>query len=277
MPDYLSYSSLSTYKTCGEQWRLGRVVGLPDLPGVYHAGGTGVHWSTEADDWRTLGSASGVVDFNENFDKAMDEQEAETGTTRDQWKVAGRKPNVEDIAWWRRNGPSYVASWRRWMNNLGWTIWVTPDGEPAIELGMDEPIGDVPSHGFIDRVLVTPEGDLVVVDLKTGKPPKDQVQLATYAHYINSRYGVNCHHGGYWMARGGILTGKHDLTPLMHGRLEYEYSQVWRAVEQEIFPATPSGLCANWCPFNKYCYSYNPGSPEAESVSPFRITEENIA
>jgi putative RecB family exonuclease len=269
MPEYLSYSGLSSYNTCGEQYRLDRIVGLPDLPGVYHAGGTAVHLATAAKDWATLGSTDPVLSFNEYFNQAMEEQEQETGTTRDQWKVAGRKPNVEDIPWWRLNGGSFVASWGRWFNNTGWTTWITPDGEPAIELGMEEPIGDVPSHGFIDRVLVDDQGELVVVDLKTGKPPKDRLQLATYASYINSRYGVNCTRGGYWMARGGILTGKHDLSPLLDGRLEYEYSQAWKGIENEIFPAKPSGLCANWCPFNKYCYSYSPGSPEAASVSPF--------
>ena len=134
-------------------------------------------------------------------------------------------------------------------------IWVTPDGEPAIELEVNSKFGDVPSLGFIDRILcevANPEVPYMVVDIKNGKPPKDKKQLATYADARQQR-GWDETRGGYFMTKGCILTGVHDLTPLMGDQLHYEYEQAWRGIKNEVFPARPSGLCANWCGVSKYC------------------------
>ena len=55
------------------------------------------------------------------------------------------------------------------------------------------------------------------------------------------------------MTRGGILTGLHDLTPYLGGMLEYEFSQAWRGIKNEVFQATPNGLCKQHCGVAKYC------------------------
>lgn len=280
MIQHLSYSGLSTYRTCGEQFRLTKIEELGSgAPGWYNAGGTGVHYATEAKDFASFGSTTeGREDwtFDDYFDLAIEEAEESSGVDRTHWKTAGRKskalPNGEDEQWWRTNGPSFVASWSRWLTNSPYVVWVTPDGQPAIELQYEVMIGEVPNRGTIDRVLESPDGTLVVVDLKTGKPPKDQTQLATYAHYLRSR-GWDVSRGGYWMARDGILTGEHNLLPLLGDRLIYDYDQVWRAVDQAIFPATPSGLCANHCEVAQFCYAG--GKLTDPSHVPF-LKEENV-
>jgi hypothetical protein len=109
-----------------------------------------------------------------------------------------------------------------------------------------------------------------VVDYKSGKPPRTKEQLAGYARSVEDRWPtVVVSHGGYFMVKGGILTGWHDLTA-EKDMLDHEYSQVAEGIRADIFPAKPSGLCKNYCAVNKYCHSFNPGSPEAASVDPRR-------
>lgn len=274
---HLSYSGLSTYRTCSEQFRLEKVEGLGGgAPGWYNCGGSAVHAMTEAEDWTCYtGEAHGKT-FNDFFDEELELAEEESGLHRSEFKAAGRKtkaaPHGEGEAWWRFNGPSMVASWNRWLANFPGTIWVTPEGVQAIELEYTFMIGDVPNKGVIDRILELADGTLLVVDLKTGKPPKDTLQLGTYAAYCQSQ-GWPVNRGGYWMARDGILTGMHDLATVTGARLDYEYDQAWRGIHAGIFPASPSGLCNGWCPVAKFCYagghlsdpSHIPFSVEASS------------
>lgn len=254
---YLSYSSMNQHTTCAEQWRLERKVGLPSTPGVYHAGGSAFHKMTEDLDLESLGGEKVTKTFSEYFDEAIVEQETTTGVAKELWKTAGTKAVPEDETWWRQQGAGMVISWVNWRNKAPMDIWVTPDGEPAVELAVTPTFGDVPSRGFVDIVmdLRASPGTLVVIDKKTGKPPKSNVQLATYAQAISDRYGVDCHHGAYYMARGSVLTGLTDLSGMMGGSLNYRYEQTATAIKNDVFPARPSGLCRNWCDVSKYCFA----------------------
>jgi len=47
---HLSYSQLETFLSCGEKYRLSRIVGVPEEPAWYLIGGSAVHEATEAYD-----------------------------------------------------------------------------------------------------------------------------------------------------------------------------------------------------------------------------------
>ena len=114
-------------------------------------------------------------------------------------------PNKEDQGWWLQHGPPMVDRWIEWRSNSGWDFWVTPDGQPAIELGLMVDMADVPVKMGIDRVMVTPEGKIVVLDLKSGsRTPQSDLQLAFYAAGLDLVYGIRPSHGTYWMARTGM-------------------------------------------------------------------------
>jgi putative RecB family exonuclease len=260
----LSYSAFKQYRTCPEQYRLDRVVGLDDRPGWYNAGGTAVHHMTEDNDWASLGAPVKEHEgwtYKDYLELAVVEEEKSSGFPRASFKTAGRKtkalPNGEDERWWLNEGPSMVRRWDVWRDKVPFDIWVTPDGEPAIEIQFSMEHGDdVLTPGTIDRVFQSREtGKLIVVDLKSGKPPKENVQLATYAEALTRRYSVECSIGGYWMARDGLLTGMHVLTQDMGAKLDYEFDTVAKAIRADIFPATPSGLCKNHCEMARFCYA----------------------
>lgn len=47
LPEHVSYSSFTTYLSCGYQYYLGRLLQLPEEPSVWSAGGRAFHTATE--------------------------------------------------------------------------------------------------------------------------------------------------------------------------------------------------------------------------------------
>ena len=115
-------------------------------------------------------------------------------------RVGGRatkaNPDKEDSRWWNATGPEWVEQYIKWRkNNSNWKIWVTPDGEPAIELGIIIKIADVDVKMVVDRVFEV-DGQLVVVDLKTSpRTPSNTLQLGFYKIGLEKAYDVKIAYG----------------------------------------------------------------------------------
>ena len=54
IPLYISYSGMTTYQKCPQQFKLGRVDKVSESKAYYFAGGSAVHSATEAIDWQLL-------------------------------------------------------------------------------------------------------------------------------------------------------------------------------------------------------------------------------
>lgn len=50
MPAHLSYSQFDTFLSCGEKYRLTKIVEVPEKPAWFLIGGTAVHEATEVYD-----------------------------------------------------------------------------------------------------------------------------------------------------------------------------------------------------------------------------------
>jgi hypothetical protein len=148
--------------------------------------------------------------------KQYSEQFERYGIEDSKWKAAGRvtkaNPNKEDGKWWEANGEKMVDNWIAWRNGQsGWVLW-DYNGTPAVELSVNPVWNDVQVQMHIDRVMVTPDGELVVLDIKTGsRTPTSDLQLAFYAAGMEEVLGVRPKWGAYWMAREGITSQLIDL------------------------------------------------------------------
>jgi hypothetical protein len=146
----------------------------------------------------------------------MREQEKFSGQSADVWRAGGRatkdNPDKENGKWWAVSGREMLQRWVDWRNGShGWKIWRN-EGIPAIELGLIVNFGDVPVKMHIDRVMVTPAGELVILDLKTGqRTPSSDLQLAFYAVGMELALGIRPQYGTYWMARSGTTSALVDL------------------------------------------------------------------
>lgn len=199
--------------------------------------------------------------FADAFDaEILDTVEEHPDTHR--WSAAGRGkrknlPDGEDGAWWRANGPGMVDNWIRWRSKHGWRIWATPSGDPAIELSQEftTPAGRL-IKGFIDRVMVTQEKDLVIVDLKSGaRSPDSDLQLAFYRYCLYNTFGVDIRKGAYWMARTGEMTEVYNLTRITPALMNLYLARLDLAIDQEIFIPHISIRCRA-CSQRDYCLAY---------------------
>src|SRR5690606_138378 len=110
MTENLSFSQLNTYSRCPEQYRLERVVRVPQTPSWAMIGGSAVHTATERRDLLEHGvEPDGSLDFETILEEETRDREEHSGMGRDKFRASGRSskawPNREDEGWWLHHGP----------------------------------------------------------------------------------------------------------------------------------------------------------------------------
>jgi len=164
-----------------------------------------------------------------------------------------RKP--EDKAWWYTNGLEMLKKYQSWRQESDWKIWTAPDGQPAIELNMMINFGTVPVKMALDRIMQLPDGELVVLDLKTGsRTPSTTLQLGFYSVGIELTYGVKPKYGSYWMARKGEPTPVVDLSWYTSDRLIRLAEMFNRARYEGLF--VPNISNCSLCGYTAHCEWY---------------------
>lgn len=162
-------------------------------------------------------------------------------------------PDGENAEWWYDNGKKFLQSWINWRENCGWEIWTTPQGVPAIELMLEIETGGINLKGAIDRVFITPENELIVLDLKTGlRTPQSDLQLQIYACMIERVIGVRPDYGVYWMARQGGTSVPIKLDKFTLQKLDEMVNLFKIARENNIF--LPNFESCKMCSVQEYCY-----------------------
>jgi hypothetical protein len=200
------------------------------------------------------------------FRKSMEQEVAafpEGRTPRAGGRPTKAMPNGEDYAWWMNNGPAYVQSWITWrQNNPSLHILTMEDGTPAIELDVrvDIEVGDelIQLKGFIDRVFVDANtGEVLIVDLKTGKTTPAPMQLAFYRRALKAAYGIDAPYGAYWMAREGSLSAIHNLAPYTDEMVDFWVAKTYAGIQSGIFLPHVTSMCRG-CGVRTHCYVHNP-------------------
>jgi RecB family exonuclease len=131
-------------------------------------------------------------------------------------------------------------------------------------------------RGVIDRVDRRPDGDVVVLDYKTGKVRDDydeldddpvvrgtRVQLALYAEAVRQQHGAERPAAHYWFATsdGEFADRGYDYTAERASRFREVVGLAVDNIENGVFPARPGEFdlfrgtnenCA-WCDFDRVC------------------------
>lgn len=172
-------------------------------------------------------------------------------------KPTKANPNGEDEKWWLERGPQMVDAYETWRDSNGYRIWVTPAGDPAIELELTVDVGATkPVKMVIDRVFVNPLGQLALVDLKSGaRSPASDMQLGFYRVGILVNLGVRVDQGNYYDARKGELTGTVSLTRYTPGLIGHWMREFEKAKESGIYIPNLSSWCRS-CGMRDYCAAY---------------------
>lgn len=277
MRAHRSHSQLNNYLHCGHQYYLTRVRRYKEQPSVWLAGGKAFHTATEFLDHSIFefGIPEDVSVIELFEDKFTDAFEGELDIIRadfpdeSTWRRAGRvtkdKPNKEDVLWWQSAGRKMIADYIAWWieNRETWEIATMPDGTPAIEIEVTQPLGGVPLRGYIDRLLRSKvDRRLVVTDLKSGsRTPASPMQLATYSVQAEPLMGGEQILWGAWYdARKGFLGEPINLSKWTEGLLGKVYGDLDRAIGSGVFLPNIDDHCKG-CGVAKFCV-YNGGREE---------------
>ena len=204
--------------------------------------------------------ALGVDAFNVSFNEEIAKGEGKV------FRAGGRPtkamPNGEDEGWWRANAPAMIQSWISWRaQNPNLHVW-TVDGVPAIELQVRAEVDladgtKVALKGFIDRVFIDSDtGQLLIVDLKSGKNAPAPLQLGFYKRALHATFGVDVQFGAYWMARTGTLSTVEDLDAFSDEVIDYWIRNTYEGIRQGIFLPHVTALCKG-CGVRPHCYVFN--------------------
>lgn len=268
---HLSHSAVSKYAECGEKFRLSRVYGLDTDTWWTTIMGTAVHYVTEQYDRASAGvhlltDETRPEDFHAVFQREVDKQERLGVEIKASGKITksickSGSPTKKDRAWCEKYGPEYIASWIAWRRSKNFKIAFLPDGL-GIEYKINSSLGGVPFVGYIDRVFETPDGELLVVDLKTGMVSPD-VQLKTYAALLRLQ-GVDVSRASFWKAVEGEETPWVNTPASGDAGVAALVSRAAHGIEAGVFVPNVSHYCGS-CSVADYCVAQ--GGKHAGDVS----------
>ena len=197
--------------------------------------------------------------WEESFQEQIAEVQEKSGTNPVDWRKGGRatkaNPDKEDGNWWSENGKKMFFDFINAWQESGLEIWQTPQGLPGVEIGFNNMFGEVPIKAFADLIAVTPTGELVVVDFKTGNyTPDSSMQLGVYACCMEMTFGVRPSKGYFYSARKAQFEEVGGLDRWSVPVMTEMFTQFQRGLDAEIF--LPNiGMSCGTCGVKEYCYA----------------------
>jgi putative RecB family exonuclease len=230
--------------------RLSRIDRVPQRTATWFIQGTSVHTAVAAYErtGRTLSEEDTVNLYEVAWDQEMGEALLQF-PDKSKWTVGGRKKWETDADSRRKNGREQVQGYIA-NNNLDSPLkpFEIVDGEYAVEQGFllswEFPDVIIDVLGYIDLIMVDPEGELLVRDLKTGAhEPEDPYQLATYALGAEPIVGTRPGWGDWWMAKGNAASAPMDLTQFSEEDIRSWYYQLHQGISNGVFLGNPGDAC----------------------------------
>lgn len=198
--------------------------------------------------------------WDECFAEAVDSEVASSGISETKWRAGGRAskeyPNKEDATWWNRNGYTMLQQFVDWWNaNNDWYVWETPSGQLGVELALFSDFNGIPVRAFADLVCYDNNGELAVVDFKTGSGmPVTGMQLGLYATLVEILFGVRPTAGYFYDARKGVMCKVDDVHRWTKPVFDHLFGKFAIAIEHEIFLPNVGMMCSS-CGVRNYCYA----------------------
>lgn len=243
----------------------------PRSVSLWTAVGTAVHEATERFDRMELmgqerAFSAGFV-WERLFEAQIDKLRA-AEPNQYNWRFSPSEP----LEVWSTLGPQLVQSWVDWRKRSPYTVWITPDGVPAIELDVSGMLPGCPVEikGYVDVVMHDPVFDqLIIIDKKTSKkPPAEVAQFATYAALLEVKYGKRARLGAAFMNRRGTLATPFDLDGVTPESVGAVFGEAWEQIQAGDFTATPGRACY-LCDTSSSCAVKNgPFAPRYDPASP---------
>ena len=253
----LSPSRAADFKTCPLMYRFRCIDRLPETPSRVATRGTLVH--------AVLESLFDLPATNRTL-------EAARALLPEAWvRVREQEPENDALFADDADGSEFTA----WMSSAAellanyFTLEDPRRFEPAAREELVEVVVEgVRLRGFVDRLDVSPAGDLRVVDYKTGASPREAFegkalfQMKFYALVLWRTRGVVPRQLRLmYLADSDTLSYSPDAEELL--RFERTLMAIWRAIQRAVqtgdFRPNPGRLC-EWCDHRALCPAFG-GTP----------------
>jgi len=259
-PRSLSPSKLSAFRNCALAFRFTAIERLHDPSTVATVKGTLVHTALEQLFWNHVQGTRSPVAASVELDRAWVAIQDD-----DDYRSLGL--GVDEAGAFRSDAEQLVANYFM----LEDPDEVTPVG---IELMLEARLGNVRLRGILDRLDRTPDGELIVIDYKTGKAPPPAYQqsrltgVQLYALLCQEVLGqrpiqVKLLH----LKEPTVITAEPSAQGLQGQRIKTE--AVWTAIEQacrdEDFQPKTGPLC-RFCRFQEFCPAFG-GDPSLAAAA----------
>ena len=267
----LSPSRASQFKTCPKQFKFSNVDKIKEPTTLVQAKGTTIHQALE--DLYNLPSKDRTSEvLYDLFRKAW-------SNVRGNDEHINLFNSIEEEREWGQEGLNLLHNYLKLENPqtlepLEQERWVRGS------------IEDLNLRGILDRIDEDEDGNLIIVDYKSGKAPLAKYKeprffaLKLYALLIRDELGVTPKELKLiYLKNSTIHTLK--VTDEMLDEARDEILDIWdeikKAFEENNFPPTKNNLCNDWCYYKPICPLFNEDAPDTDDLQNIeeRITELN--
>jgi putative RecB family exonuclease len=247
VPRTLSPSKASAFTDCPLAFRYAIIDRLPEPPSPHAVKGTLVHAALEALFWEHEAGQRSI--------------EAALAALAGAWERLQEDPEFEALGLDGNEALEFLADAEVLIANYFRIEDPNAVSSVGVELGLEAAIGDLVLRGIIDRLDLTDDGELVVVDYKTGRAPSAQFEKSrlngvhTYALLCQQVLGRIPVQVKLLYLRDPVAIVATPTEQSVRGhrvRAGALWAAIERACEREDFRPRPSGLCRT-CNFQQLC------------------------
>lgn len=265
---FRSVSQLTSWVRCSEGYRLEKIARAPKRPAAWLAQGIAFHSTAEV--WeaslRTITEDDLVMYYLTEYDRIIAES-SEREPDLKRWMTGGRTKTTDDIERRRERGSDMVVAYLRYAEQAPERVWPYMGEEVATEVEFELDLAGLMIKGYIDQILIWPDGRLTVRDLKTGsKRPDSAFQLGVYALAVEQDYGTLPRWGDFYMLKDGKPDSRVDLSLYTRERVTRWFHSMDAAVKAGVFIPNPGDACRT-CAVSDYCPVMGSRSAEYEPTT----------
>ena len=255
----LSPSRASQFKTCPKQFEYANVIKIPEPTNEVQAKGTTIHSALE--------KLYDENPENRTTKKLHELFRTEWNNIRNNEEHINLFKNKEEERAWGLDAYKLLSNYLKVEN--------AKEIEPVErERWVRGSIEDLNLRGILDRMDTDKDGNLIILDYKSGKAPNAKYKeprffaLKLYALLIEQELGeIPSELKLIYLKNSTIHTLK--VTKEMLSEAKNEILEIWKDIkisfQNDNFPATKNNLC-DWCYYKPICPAYNQESPDTQEL-----------